>query len=93
MEIKINVNDSVTESKFDNLHGKAFIAGYGNVGKGYVSYMRACGCVVYVTKTESCCALQVTVEVFTPLPIDDVVSWADMCMTTTGNKGVIIIII
>merc|ERR1712037_1046803 len=61
----INVNDSVTKSKFDNLYGckhslpdgimratdvmmagkKAVICGYGDVGKGCASAMRAHGCI------------------------------------------------
>jgi adenosylhomocysteinase len=75
----INVNDSVTKSKFDNLYGckhslpdgimratdvmlagkKAVICGYGDVGKGCASAMRACGCIVFVTEVDPICALQV----------------------------------
>merc|ERR1712021_184112 len=105
----INVNDSVTKSKFDNLYGckhslpdgimratdvmmagkKAVIAGYGDVGKGCASAMRACGCVVYVTEIDPICALQAAMEGFTILPLEDVVSWADIFITTTGNKGIL----
>jgi len=105
----INVNDSVTKSKFDNLYGckhslpdgimratdvmmagkKAVIAGYGDVGKGCASAMRACGCVVYVTEIDPICALQAAMEGFTILPLEDVVDWADIFITTTGNKGIL----
>merc|ERR1712127_499184 len=104
----INVNDSVTKSKFDNLYGckhslpdgimratdvmmagkKAVICGYGDVGKGCASAMRACGCVVYVTEIDPICALQACMEGFTVTTLEDVVSWADIFITTTGNKGI-----
>jgi len=105
----INVNDSVTKSKFDNLYGckhslpdgimratdvmmagkKAVICGYGDVGKGCAQAMRACGCVVYVTEIDPICALQACMEGFTILPLEDVVEWADIFVTTTGNKGIL----
>merc|ERR1712071_395621 len=105
----INVNDSVTKSKFDNLYGckhslpdgimratdvmmagkKAVICGYGDVGKGCASAMRACGCVVYVTEIDPICALQACMEGFTVATLEDVVGMADIFVTTTGNKGIL----
>ncbi|GMI21203.1 hypothetical protein TeGR_g867 [Tetraparma gracilis] len=105
----INVNDSVTKSKFDNLYGckhslpdalmratdvmmagkKAVVCGYGDVGKGCAQAMRACGCVVYVTEIDPICALQACMEGFTVTTLEDVVGWADIFVTTTGNKGIL----
>jgi len=105
----INVNDSVTKSKFDNLYGckhslpdgimratdvmlagkKAVICGYGDVGKGCAAAMRANGCVVYVTEIDPICALQACMEGFTVCPLEDVLSVADIFITTTGNKGIL----
>jgi len=105
----INLNDSVTKSKFDNLYGckhslpdgimratdvmmagkKAVICGYGDVGKGCASAMRACGCIVYVTEIDPICALQACMEGFTVTVLEDVVGWADIFITTTGNKGIL----
>jgi adenosylhomocysteinase len=105
----INVNDSVTKSKFDNLYGckhslpdgimratdvmlagkKSVICGYGDVGKGCAAAMRACGCVVYVTEIDPICALQAAMEGFQVLTLADVVADADIFITTTGNKGII----
>jgi len=105
----INVNDSVTKSKFDNLYGckhslpdgimratdvmlagkKAVICGYGDVGKGCAAALRACGCVVYVTEVDPICALQACMEGFTVLTLEDVLSFADIFITTTGNKGIL----
>ena len=105
----INVNDSVTKSKFDNLYGckhslpdgimratdvmmagkKAVICGYGDVGKGCAFAMRANGCVVYVTEIDPICALQACMEGFTVTTLEDVVDVADIFITTTGNKGIL----
>jgi len=105
----INVNDSVTKSKFDNLYGckhslpdgimratdvmmagkKAVICGYGDVGKGCAAAMRANGCVVYVTEIDPICALQACMEGYTVCTLEDVVSSADIFITTTGNKGIL----
>jgi adenosylhomocysteinase len=106
----INVNDSVTKSKFDNLYGckhslpdgimratdvmmagkKAVICGYGDVGKGCAHAMRACGSVVYVTEIDPICALQACMEGFSVVLLDDVLSFADIFITTTGNKDIIV---
>merc|ERR1712032_1526359 len=105
----INVNDSVTKSKFDNLYGckhslpdgimratdvmmagkKAVICGYGDVGKGCASAMRSCGCVVYVTEIDPICALQACMEGYTVTTLEDIVDHADIFVTTTGNKGIL----
>ena len=78
----INVNDSVTKSKFDNVYGcrhslpdgimratdvmlagkTAFIAGYGDVGKGCASAMKAAGARTIVAEIDPICALQVRAE-------------------------------
>jgi len=105
----INVNDSVTKSKFDNLYGckhslpdgicratdvmmagkKAVICGYGDVGKGCAHAMRAQGCIVYVTEIDPICALQAAMEGYIVVALEDVVSIADIFITTTGNKGIL----
>ena len=105
----INVNDSVTKSKFDNLYGckhslpdgimratdvmmagkKAVICGYGDVGKGCAAAMRANGCVVYVTEIDPICALQACMEGYTVCTLEEVVDKADIFITTTGNKGIL----
>merc|ERR1719326_2232816 len=105
----INVNDSVTKSKFDNLYGckhslpdgimratdvmlagkKAVICGYGDVGKGCAQAMKAAGSIVYVTEIDPICALQAAMEGFAVVRLETVVSQADIFITTTGNKGII----
>ena len=107
----INVNDSVTKSKFDNIYGcrhslidginrasdvmiagkVAVVCGYGDVGKGCVQSLRGQGCRVIVTEIDPICALQAAMEGLEVKPLDDVVGWADIFITTTGNKDIITI--
>ncbi|KAK9807152.1 hypothetical protein WJX73_000939 [Symbiochloris irregularis] len=105
----INVNDSVTKSKFDNVYGcrhslpdgimratdvmiagkQVFIAGYGDVGKGSAASMKAAGARVVVAEIDPICALQATMEGYTVAPLEDVLDTADIFITTTGNKDII----
>jgi adenosylhomocysteinase len=105
----INVNDSVTKSKFDNVYGcrhslpdgimratdvmiagkVVFIAGYGDVGKGCAAAMKAAGARVIVAEIDPICALQACMEGYQVAPLDDVVGFADIFITTTGNKDII----
>tara|TARA_B110000259_G_C14025627_1_gene404581 strand:- start:1851 stop:3170 length:1320 start_codon:yes stop_codon:yes gene_type:complete len=105
----INVNDSVTKAKFDNLYGcresvidgikratdvmiagkKVVILGYGNVGKGCAEAFKMSGARVTVTEIDPICALQASMCGYEVLTMEDVVSDADIFITTTGNKDVI----
>ncbi len=105
----INVNDSVTKSKFDNKYGckeslvdgirratdtmmagkNAVVLGYGDVGKGSAASLRGAGARVQVTEVDPICALQAAMDGFEVVVLEDVVSKADIFVTTTGNKDVI----
>jgi adenosylhomocysteinase len=105
----INVNDSVTKSKFDNIYGcrhslpdglmrasdvmlggkVAVVLGFGEVGKGSAQALRGQGCRVIVTEIDPICALQAAMEGYEVKTVEDVVSYADIFITTTGNKDVI----
>ena len=105
----INVNNSVTKSKFDNLYGcreslidgirratdvmiagkLAVVAGYGDVGKGCASSLKAAGARVVVTEIDPICALQAALEGFEVRTIDEVSKIADIFVTATGNKDII----
>jgi adenosylhomocysteinase len=106
----INVNDSVTKSKFDNLYGcreslvdgikratdvmlagkVAVVAGYGDVGKGCAQSLRGFGCRVMVTEIDPINALQAAMEGYTVKKMDDAVKEADIFVTTTGCRDIII---
>jgi adenosylhomocysteinase len=105
----INVNDSVTKSKFDNLYGcrhslidglfratdvmisgkVAVVCGYGDVGKGCCQSLRGQGARVIVTEIDPICALQAAMEGYQVLTLEDTLSYADIYITTTGNKNII----
>jgi adenosylhomocysteinase len=105
----INVNDSVTKSKFDNLYGcreslvdgirrgtdvmmagkVAFVAGFGDVGKGSAASLRQAGCRVLVAEIDPICALQAAMEGYEVTTMDDAAPRADIFVTATGNVDVI----
>jgi adenosylhomocysteinase len=65
------------------------ICGYGDVGKGCASAMKNCGARVVVTECDPICALQACMEGFDVKKLESVVSTADIFVTATGNKGII----
>ncbi|TQF01847.1 adenosylhomocysteinase [Kitasatospora acidiphila] len=105
----INVNDSVTKSKFDNKYGcrhslidginratdvliggkVAVVCGYGDVGKGCAESLRGQGARVIVTEVDPICALQAAMDGYQVTTLEDVVEIADIFITTTGNKDII----
>ena len=68
---------------------KAVICGFGDVGKGCASAMKAAGCVVYVTECDPICALQACMEGYQVVTLDSIVEKADIFVTATGNKDII----
>lgn len=106
----INVNDSVTKSKFDNKYGcreslvdgirratdvmmagkVAVVAGFGDVGKGSAESLRGAGARVIVTEIDPICALQAAMEGFEVKKMDNAIPEADIIVTTTGNKDIIL---
>src|ERR1700723_4457585 len=105
----INVNDSVTKSKFDNKYGcrhslidginrgtdvliggkKVLICGYGDVGKGCAESLRGQGARVIVTEVDPICALQAAMDGYQVATLEDVIDKADIFVTATGNKDII----
>ena len=106
----INVNDSVTKSKFDNKYGckesavdairratdvmlagkRVVVCGYGDVGKGTAASFRGAGSIVTVTEIDPICALQAAMDGFEVKRLDTVVGNADIVITTTGNKDIVV---
>lgn len=106
----INVNDSVTKSKFDNKYGcresavdairratdimlagrRVVVCGYGDVGKGTAASFKGAGSIVTVTEIDPICALQAAMDGFEVKKLDNVVANADIIITTTGNKDIVI---
>jgi adenosylhomocysteinase len=106
----INVNDSVTKSKFDNKYGcrhslidgikratdvliggkVTVVCGYGDVGKGCAESLRGQGARVIITEIDPICALQAAMDGYQVATLEDVVATADIFVTATGNKDIII---
>ena len=106
----INVNDSVTKSKFDNKYGckesavdavrratdimlagkRVIVCGYGDVGKGTAASFRGAGSIVTVTEIDQICALQAAMDGFEVKKLNTVVDNADIIITTTGNKDIVL---
>ncbi|KAK3416936.1 hypothetical protein EUGRSUZ_H02678 [Eucalyptus grandis] len=89
----INVNDSVTKSKFDNLYGcrHSLPDGLMRATDGCAAALKQAGARVIVTEIDPICALQALMEGLQVLPLQDVVSEADIFVTTTGNKDIIMV--
>ncbi len=106
----INVNDSVTKSKFDNKYGckeslvdairratdvmmagkVSVVCGYGDVGKGSAASLQGAGARVIVTEIDPICALQAAMDGFEVKPLDKVIHLADIIVTATGNKNIVV---
>ncbi|MDX6205522.1 MAG: adenosylhomocysteinase, partial [Frankiales bacterium] len=65
------------------------VCGYGDVGKGCAQSLRGQGARVIVTEIDPICALQAAMEGYQVTTLEDVVATADMFVTTTGNKDII----
>lgn len=105
----INVNDSVTKSKFDNLYGcreslvdgikratnimmsgkVAFVAGFGDVGKGSAQSLRNNGARVIIGEIDPICALQAAMEGYEVRRLEEVIKEVDIFVTATGCKDII----
>ncbi|GAA2456331.1 adenosylhomocysteinase [Agromyces soli] len=105
----INVNDSVTKSKFDNKYGirhslpdglnratdvlmggkVAFVAGYGDVGKGAAEALRGQGARVIVSEIDPINALQAAMDGYQVARLESVIGDVDILVTGTGNKDVV----
>ncbi len=89
---KESVIDGVKRATDVMIAGKlAVICGYGNVGKGCAEAFKSQGARVVVTEIDPICALQAAMAGYQILPIEDVVSQADIFITTTGNVDIITI--
>jgi adenosylhomocysteinase len=67
----------------------AVVCGYGDVGKGCAESLRGQGARVIITEIDPICALQAAMDGFQVTTLDEVVDTADIFVTTTGNKDVI----
>ena len=82
--------DGINRATDVMLGGKvAFVAGYGDVGKGCAQSLRGQGCRVLVAEVDPINALQAAMEGFEVDRLDNVVGQVDIFVTTTGNRDII----
>ncbi|WP_217245374.1 adenosylhomocysteinase [Streptomyces sp. AC602_WCS936] len=67
----------------------AVVCGYGDVGKGCAESLRGQGARVIITEIDPICALQAAMDGYQVTTLDEVVDKADIFVTTTGNKDII----
>jgi adenosylhomocysteinase len=67
----------------------AFVAGFGDVGKGSAASLRQAGARVIVSEVDPICALQAAMEGYEVTTIEEALPRADIFVTATGNKDII----
>ena len=67
----------------------AFVAGYGDVGKGCAEALRGQGARVIIGEIDPICALQAAMDGFQVARLESVVEQLDFVITTTGNISVV----
>src|SRR5271154_5775074 len=90
-KIAASIKGVSEETTTDVLIGgkKVLICGYGDVGKGSVDSLAGQGARVTVTEIDPINALQALMEGYDVKRVEDVISEADIVITTTGNKDII----
>ncbi|WP_431783429.1 adenosylhomocysteinase [Streptomyces chumphonensis] len=68
----------------------AVVCGYGDVGKGCAESLRGQGARVVITEIDPICALQAAMDGYQVARLEDFVETADIFITTTGNKDIIL---
>ena len=82
--------DGINRATDVMLGGKvAFVAGYGDVGKGCAQSLRGQGCRVMVAEIDPINALQAAMEGFEVDRLENVIGEVDIFVTTTGNRDII----
>ncbi len=69
----------------------AVVCGYGDVGKGAAESLRGQGARVIVTEIDPICALQAAMDGYAVRKLETVLPEADIIITTTGNKDVVLV--
>jgi adenosylhomocysteinase len=89
---KESVIDGIKRATDVMIAGKmVVVCGFGNVGKGCAEAFKSQGARVVVTEIDPICALQACMAGYQVLNIEEVVSQADIFITTTGNVDIITI--
>jgi len=87
----INVNDSVTKSKFDNLYGcrESLVDSIKRATDVMIAGKKAVVCGYGDAEIDPICALQAAMEGYEVVTLEEAASTADIFVTTTGNYDII----
>lgn len=66
----------------------AFVAGYGDVGKGCAEALKGQGTRVIVSEVDPICALQAVMDGYQVARLESVIEQVDFFITTTGNRDI-----
>jgi adenosylhomocysteinase len=88
--IRHSLPDGINRATDVLMGGKvAFVAGYGDVGKGSAEALRGQGARVIVSEIDPICALQAAMDGYQVARLDDVISEIDIFVTSTGNANIL----
>jgi adenosylhomocysteinase len=88
--IRHSLIDGINRATDVLIGGKvAVVCGYGDVGKGAAESLSGQGARVIVTEIDPICALQAIMDGYQVALLETVLPMADIVITTTGNKGVV----
>ena len=90
--VRHSLVDGINRATDVMIAGKmAVVCGFGDVGKGSAQSLRGQGARVVVTEIDPICALQASMEGFQVVRLSDVIDVADIFVTATGNKDIIMV--
>ena len=88
--IRHSLPDGINRATDVLIGGKvAFVAGYGDVGKGSAEALRGQGARVIVSEVDPICALQAAMDGYQVAKIESVIDQVDIFVTSTGNENII----
>ncbi|MEL0200538.1 MAG: adenosylhomocysteinase, partial [Aquiluna sp.] len=88
--IRHSLPDGINRATDVLMGGKvAFIAGYGDVGKGSAEALRGQGARVIVSEVDPICALQAAMDGYQVARLESVIDQVDIFVTSTGNENII----
>lgn len=88
--IRHSLPDGINRATDVLIGGKvAFVAGYGDVGKGSAEALRGQGARVIVSEIDPICALQAAMDGYQVARLERVIGEVDIFVTSTGNENII----
>jgi adenosylhomocysteinase len=88
--IRHSLPDGINRATDVLIGGKvAFVAGYGDVGKGSAEALRGQGARVIVSEIDPICALQAAMDGYQVARLESVIDQVDIFVTSTGNENII----